>query len=145
MKLTSPEFENGGMIPPELTCDSRNVSPELLITGVPEETKSLALIMDDPDAPGGTFVHWVVWNIPTDTEKIERGTEPEGRYGTSSFGKKTYGGPCPPSGTHRYYFKLYALDEELDLREGSSKKDLEREMEGHILGRAELMGKYRRK
>lgn len=145
MKLTSPDFENGGMMPGELTCDGANISPELLITEVPEGTKSLALIMDDPDAPGRTFVHWVAWNIPSRTNRIERGVEPEGRQGRSSFGREGYGGPCPPSGTHRYYFKLYALDSELRLKEGSSKKELEQEMEGHIIGKAELLGKYSRK
>lgn len=145
MYLTSLDFQNGGMMPVELTCDGRNVSPELVITEVPEGAKSLALIMDDPDAPGGTFVHWVVWNIPPETKKIERGTEPKGVQGKSSFGRKGYGGPCPPSGTHRYYFKLYALDQEIRLHEGASKKELEKEMEGHIVGRAELMGKYSRK
>ncbi len=144
MKLTSPDFDNEGMIPPEFTCDGRNISPELLITGAPEGAKSLAIIMDDPDAPGGTFVHWVVWNIPSRTNSIERGKEPQGQQGTSSFGRKGYGGPCPPSGTHRYYFKLYALDEEIQLEEGSSKKELEKAMDGHTIESAVLMGKYRR-
>ena len=144
MKLTSADFDNEGMIPEEFTCDGRNISPDLSVTDVPEGAKSLALIMDDPDAPGGTFVHWVVWNIPPRTSSIERGKEPEGSQGRTSFGRKGYGGPCPPSGTHRYYFKLYALDEELDLKEGSSKKELESAMEGHIIESAMLMGKYRR-
>jgi hypothetical protein len=145
MKLTSPDFENEGMIPSDLTCDGRDVSPELLITGVPEGTKSLALIMDDPDAPRGTFVHWVVWNIPDDTKRIERGKEPKGNQGTTGFGGRGYGGPCPPSGTHRYFFKLYALDDELHLKEGARKEALEEAMDAHIIEKTELMGKYRRK
>lgn len=144
MKLTSPDFENEGMIPAEFTCDGRNISPELSISEVPEGTKSLALIMDDPDAPGGTFVHWVVWSIQSQTSIIERGKEPEGNQGTTSFGRRGYGGPCPPSGTHRYYFKLYALDEEIKLEAGSSKKELEKAMDGHIIESVVLMGKYKR-
>ena len=145
MKLTSTDFEHEGMIPSEITCDGRDISPELSINDVPEGAKSLALIMDDPDAPGGTFVHWVVWNIPPETGSIERGTEPEGVQGRTGFGGRGYGGPCPPSGTHRYFFKLYALDDELDLREGASKRELEEEMEAHIIAKAELMGKYSRR
>jgi Raf kinase inhibitor-like YbhB/YbcL family protein len=144
MKLTSPDFENGGMIPREMTCDGKDLSPELLIDGVPERAKSLALIMDDPDAPSGTFVHWVVWNIPPGTNRIEHGKEPEGRQGTTGFGGRGYGGPCPPSGTHRYNFKLYALDCEIELRDGSRKGVLEGAMEKHIIEKAELMGKYKR-
>lgn len=145
MELTSTDFDNGGMIPSEMTCDGRDISPELLIGGVPGDAKSLALIMDDPDAPSGSFVHWVVWNIPTGTVRIERGSEPEGIQGRTGFGGRGYGGPCPPSGTHRYYFRLYALDDELALREGSSKGELEEAMESHIIAKAELMGKYKRK
>lgn len=145
MKLTSPDFEGGGMIPSEMTCDGRDISPELSIEDVPEEAKSLAIIMDDPDAPSGTFVHWVVWNIPPDTIKIGRGSEPDGIQGRTGFGGRGYGGPCPPSGTHRYFFKAYALDDEISLREGSSKGELEEAMETHIIASAELMGKYSRR
>jgi len=145
MKLTSPDFENEGMIPSDLTCDDKDLSPELQITGVPDGTKSLVLVMDDPDAPRRTFVHWLAWNIPADTKRIERGKEPQGAQGTNGFGCKGYRGPCPPSGTHRYFFRLYALDEELGLKEGSKKEALEAAMDAHIIEKAELMGKYRRK
>jgi Raf kinase inhibitor-like YbhB/YbcL family protein len=145
MKLTSPAFENNQEIPSEYTCDGADISPELNIGDVPENAKSLALIMDDPDAPGGTWVHWVVWNIPPDTKKIAKDAEPEGIQGTTSFGKQGYGGPCPPSGTHRYIFKLYALDTTLDLEEGSDKKELEAAMQGHIIEKTELTGPYKRK
>ncbi|MFH0868588.1 MAG: YbhB/YbcL family Raf kinase inhibitor-like protein [Candidatus Woesearchaeota archaeon] len=145
MKLTSPAFENNKEMPSEYTCDGANIIPELNIEDVPENAKSLALIMDDPDAPAGTWVHWVVWNIPPDTKTIAKGTEPQGMQGKTSFGKMGYGGPCPPSGTHSYIFKLYALDAMLDLREGSTKENLESAMDGHIIEQAELIGPYRRK
>ena len=144
MKLTSPEFEHNSAMPSEYTCDGANIIPELNIEEIPENAKSLALIMDDPDAPAGTWVHWVVWNIPLDTKTIQKGTEPQGVQGTTSFGKPGYGGPCPPSGTHRYFFKLYALDTTLDLKEGSTKEDLEAVMDGHIIEKTELMGTYKR-
>ncbi len=144
MKITSPDFEEGEMMPRETTCEGRDVSPELHITGVPEGTKSLALICDDPDAPSGAFVHWLVWNIPPDTKKIERGKEPEGVQGVNGFGGRGYRGPCPPSGTHRYFFRLFALKDKLDLREGSRKQALKEAMDPHIIAKAELMGKYRR-
>lgn len=144
MKLTSPDFEEGGMIPRGMTCDGGNVSPELNITGVPEGAKSLALIIDDPDAPRGTFVHWLVWNMPPGTGRMERGKEPPGAQGTCDFGGKGYRGPCPPSGTHRYFFKLYALDEELGLKEGSRKEAFEEAIEGHVIEKTELMGRYKR-
>ena len=144
MELTSPAFENEGMIPSLHTCDGRNVSPELQIAGVPEGTASLALVMDDPDAPGGTFDHWIVWNIPAGTQSVPQGKEPKGAQGRTGFGRLGYGGPCPPGGVHRYFFKAYALDCELDLRKGAGKGELETAMEGHILDRAELMGRYRR-
>ena len=144
MKLTSPDFEEGGMIPRGMTCDGGDVSPELNITGVPEGAKSLALIMDDPDAPRGTFVHWLVWNMPSGTDRMERGKEPPGAQGANDFGGKGYRGPCPPSGTHRYFFKLYALDEEPGLKEGSRKEAFEGAIEGHVIEKAELMGRYKR-
>ena len=144
MKLTSPAFENNREIPSEYTCDGPNVLPELNIEDIPENAKSLALIMDDPDAPAGTWVHWVVWNIPVDTKTIAKGTEPQGIQGTTSFGKPGYGGPCPPFGIHRYFFKLHALDTTLDLKEGSAKEDLEQAMDGHIIEKTELMGTYKR-
>lgn len=145
MKLSSAAFENNAMIPAEYTCDGQDISPPLSISGVPTKAKSLALIMDDPDAPGGTFTHWVVWNIPPDkTEfiKDEKISFPQGR---TSFGDIGYGGPCPPSGVHRYFFKLYALNSMLDLEEESTKKDLERTMTGKIVEQSTLIGKYSRK
>lgn len=144
MRLTSSAFGHNGDIPSEFTCDGDGVSPPLTISEVPENTKTLALISDDPDAPAGTWVHWVVWNIPPDTKEIAKGTEPQGVQGKTDFGKQCYGGPCPPSGTHRYFFKLYALDTELELPEGSAKAGLEKSMEGHILAEAQLIGAYQR-
>jgi hypothetical protein len=115
MKLTSSAFENEGSIPSEFTCDGDDISPPLTISEVPENTKSLALISDDPDAPVGTWDHWVVFNIPPDTREIAKGTEPPGVAGKNSWGRTGYGGPCPPSGTHRYFFKLYSLHTQLYL------------------------------
>ncbi len=144
MELKSPAFEHGGKIPSRHTCDGADVSPTLRISGVPEGVAALALVMDDPDAPGGTFDHWLVWNIPPDTAEVPEGTEPQGVQGRTGFGQLGYGGPCPPNGTHRYRFKLYALDEALDLRAGSSKAKLEAAMEGHVVGEALLEGTYAR-
>lgn len=145
MKLTSPAFAHNGQIPSEFTCDGSGVSPPLSISEAPKGAKSLALVMDDPDAPVGTFVHWVVWNIPADTKEIRKNSEPTGMQGKTDFGRMGYGGPCPPSGAHRYFFKLYALDAELSLPKGSSKKDLEKAMESHVIEKAELIGRYKRK
>lgn len=145
MKLTSFVFTNNGAIPSEYTCDGADSSPPLTISDVPKNAKSLALIMDDPDAPVGTWDHWIVFNIPASTKQIQKGTEPQGVGGKNSWGRTGYGGPCPPSGTHRYFFKLYALDTELNLPKGSTKRDLERAIEGHILAKAELMGTYKRR
>jgi len=144
MKLTSPAFEHNQGIPSEYTCDGSDTSPELNLEDVPENTKSLVLINDDPDAPVGTWDHWIVFNLPPSTTKIEKGQEPSGIGGKNSWGKTGYGGPCPPSGTHRYFFKLYALDAELDLQEGAAKKEIESAMEGHILEKTELIGTYKR-
>lgn len=142
MKLTSFDFKPNEMIPRKFTCDAEDVNPALRIEDIPENAKSLALIVDDPDAPGKTWVHWVVFDIPI-MSVIAEHTVP-GKQGRNDFGKKEYGGPCPPSGQHRYFFKLYALDEELKLSEGISKQDLLRAMEGHILEQAELIGLYAR-
>ncbi len=142
MKITSPEFEHNGLIPEKFTPQGADVNPALIIAGIPEGAKSLALIVDDPDAPMGTWVHWVVFNIPL-MSRIEEDSIP-GKQGVNDFGRKDYGGPCPPSGTHRYFFKIYALDKELDLKEGISKKELERAMQGHVLENAELIGRYKR-
>ena len=145
MKLTSSVFVNNGTIPSEYTCDDSNISPHLMISEVPKNAKSLALIMDDPDAVVGTFVHWVAWNIPPDTEHLQKASEPKAVLGKGGSGKLGYIGPCPPSGTHRYFFKLYALDTTLNLPEGSSKADLENAMQGHIMEQTQLMGTYKRR
>lgn len=142
MKLTSPEFGNNGSIPSKFTCEGEDVSPELIADDIPQDAGSLALIVDDPDAPMGTWVHWVVYDMPV-ISKIDEGAVP-GKQGINDFGKKDYGGPCPPSGTHRYFFKIYALDRKLDLDEGIDKKALEKAMDGHILAQAELVGLYQR-
>lgn len=121
-----------------------DISPELRIEGVPGNAKSLALIMDDPDAPIGTFVHWVVWNIPPETKTLKEGQSPPGNQGMTDFRKRDYGGPCPPSGIHRYYFKLYALDTLLNINSSSIKHDVELAMEGHIIDKVELIGLFKR-
>ncbi len=144
--IASPAFDNGQPIPPRFTADGADISPPLVISGVPEGARSLALIMDDPDAPMGTWVHWVVWNIPPETRRIEEGNLPPGAVeGRNSWGRNAYGGPAPPSGTHRYVFKLYALDGRLDLPDETDKAALLRAMEGHILAQAQLMGTYSRR
>lgn len=145
MKLSSPDFKNNTMMPPELTCDGSDMSPELNIEDVPKNAKSLVLINDDPDAPVGTWDHWIIFNMPSTTEKIEKGQEPQGVGGKNSWGRAGYGGPCPPSGVHRYFFKLYALDTMLNLNEGATKKEIESAMHGHIIAKAELMGTYKGK
>jgi len=144
MKLSSSVFENGEPIPSEYTCDGSDVSPPLTFSDIPENTKSLALIVDDPDAPMGTWVHWLVWNILPNTTGFSKNEIIKFPQGRNDFGKLDYGGPCPPSGKHRYFFKLYALDIILDLNEGSAKKQLESAMSGHIIEEAELMGTYTR-
>jgi Raf kinase inhibitor-like YbhB/YbcL family protein len=145
LKLTSPAFRNNETIPAKYTCDGNNVNPQLEIAGIPEDAKSLALIMDDPDAPSGTWVHWLVWNI-SPISRISEEDVPTGAVeGITSFGKSGYGGPCPPSGTHRYFFKLYALDAKLDLNQNAKKPDLENAIKGHILAKTELIGLYSRK
>lgn len=146
MKISSPAFTHNGHIPEKYTCDGRDINPPLLIEAVPEGTKSLALIVDDPDAPMGTWVHWVVWNIRAETGEIKEDAVPQGAgQGLNDFRRHDYGGPCPPSGVHRYFFKLYALDAVLELGGKAKKADLEKAMKGHILGQAELIGLYKRK
>lgn len=145
MELTSSTFENNSLIPPKYTCDGDNISPPLDISNVPNNAQSLALVIDDPDAPGGDWVHWLVWNINPSLEKIPEGEAPENSVqGTTDFGRSEYGGPCPPSGTHRYQFKLYALDTNINLDSAAKKADLEAAMEGHILDQAILVGLYQR-
>lgn len=149
--LTSAAFAHEGMIPKQYTCDGADISPALAWTGAPDGAKSFALICDDPDAPMGTWVHWVLFNIPATIHELPEKVPPDttlkngARHGFSSFKKPGYGGPCPPSGTHRYYFKLYALDALLNLPGKPTKEDVLKAMKGHILGQTELMGKYSRK
>jgi len=150
LKVTSLAFKNGEMIPKKYTCDGEEVSPPLEWSGVPAGAKSIALISDDPDAPMGTWVHWVIFNMPPDTKELPENV-PHGptldngaKQGIDDSRQIGYGGPCPPSGTHRYYFKVYALDAMLNLKPGITKKDLLRAMEGHILAQGELLGKYKR-
>ncbi len=150
MELTSSAFNEGAMIPGKYTCDGADVSPPLNWGALPAGTKSLALICDDPDAPVGTWVHWVYYDIPAGTEGLPENVAPDerptegGTQGINDFRKIGYGGPCPPGGTHRYYFKLYALDTTLNLSSGATKKQLLKAMEKHIIGQTQLMGKYRR-
>ncbi|MBN1974599.1 MAG: YbhB/YbcL family Raf kinase inhibitor-like protein [Sedimentisphaerales bacterium] len=150
IQITSPAFRNEGMIPPKYTADGSNVSPPLKFGALPEETKSLALINDDPDAPAGTWVHWIMWNIKPDTAGLAENIPPDktlpdgSKQGMTSFGRHGYGGPAPPGGTHRYYFKIYALDTQLNLHERADKQELLKAMEGHILAQGQLMGKYKR-
>jgi len=145
MKLTSPAFEHNKEMPSEYTCDSNDLSPELNIEDIPKNAKSLVLIMDDPDAPMRTWDHWIVFNIGPNTKTINKGEEPNGIGGKNSWGRTGYGGPCPPSGTHRYFFKLYALDSTLSLEEGTSKNVIENAIEKHIIEKTELIGVYKRK
>jgi Raf kinase inhibitor-like YbhB/YbcL family protein len=143
--LSSSAFDNNGTIPSQYTCDGVNISPPLTITGVPTNTKSLALIVDDIDAPRRIFTHWIVWNIPTDKTQFVEGENIDFPQGITSFGKSGYHGPCPPSGPfHRYYFELYALDSSLNLDSSSTKSDLEQSMDGHIISQIVLIGKYAR-
>ena len=145
MKVTSSAFQQGANIPSKFSCDGPNTSPPLQISDVPTEAKSLVLIVDDPDAPSGLFTHWVVWNISPQATTIAEGSTPKGVQGTNDFGKSGYGGPCPPSGTHRYYFKVFALDRELDLPVGAKRSQLDAAMKGHVIAQGELMGRYSRK
>lgn len=145
MKITSSAFQHNQTIPAKYTCDGENISPPLTISEVPEGTQSLLLINDDPDAPAGTWVHWTIWNIDPATAEIAENSVPQGAVeGITSFGSAGYGGPCPPSGEHRYFFKLYALDTTLDLDSKADKAQLEKVMEGHILAEGELIGLYSR-
>jgi Raf kinase inhibitor-like YbhB/YbcL family protein len=143
LTVKSSAFENNKLIPVKYSCDGDEVNPPLTINDVPLGTKTLVLIVDDPDAPRGTFDHWIVWNIPP-TGKIEEHSVP-GTEGLNSAGQRSYIGMCPPSGTHRYFFKIYALDTELTLKpNATNKKDLEKAMQGHILAKGELIGLYKR-
>jgi Raf kinase inhibitor-like YbhB/YbcL family protein len=150
IKLTSSAFKNGEPIPRTYTCDGVNVSPPLEWSGVPRTAKTIAIVCDDPDAPGGTWAHWALYNLPADniglventlaTETLRAG----GFQGKNDFGKIGYGGPCPPSGTHRYFFKIYALDSELPLKAGATKAELMKAMDDHVVLQGQLIGTYRR-
>lgn len=150
MKLTSKVFEHGQEIPLKYSCDGADISPPLRFDDVPAEAASLALICDDPDAPVGVWDHWLIYNLPPMAPGLAEGVpadreHPSGyRQGFNGWGRIGYGGPCPPSGTHRYFFRLYALDAELDLAPGAKKAELLAAMDGHILEQAELMGTYKR-
>jgi Raf kinase inhibitor-like YbhB/YbcL family protein len=142
MTVTSTAFGNNEMIPSKYTCDGADVNPPLLITEIPDGTKSLALIVDDPDVLDGTVDHWVMWNMPVMAD-IDENTA-SGTQGRNKKGNNTYMGPCPPSGTHHYHFRVYALDTKLELDEGAGKKTLLNAMQGHIVGMGELVGIYRK-
>lgn len=149
--ISAEGFKDGEIIPDVYTCKGKDISPTLSWKGIPAQTKSIALIMDDPDAPGGTFVHWVLYNVPPQTQKLpelmpcDKILADGSIQGLTDFGRTGYGGPCPPPGKpHRYYFKLYALDSKITLAPGASKKQLENEMFGHILAKGEIVGIYKR-
>jgi Raf kinase inhibitor-like YbhB/YbcL family protein len=150
LQIASSAFAEGEMIPVPNTCDGPDVSPDLGWTGAPADTKTLALICDDPDAPVGTWVHWVLFNIPAGETGLPAEVAPDpvlgngATHGTNDFGRLGYGGPCPPGGTHRYFFKLYALDTALGLESGATKAQVEAAMQGHVLAEAQLMGRYKR-
>lgn len=155
MQITSPAFEEGGSIPVKYTCDGSDVSPQLSFAGIPDETASLALIVDDPDAPREEpWVHWLIWNLPVDAAVLPEGYPPSGnasrderaRQGTNDFGNEGYGGPCPPPGhdAHRYRFTLYALDTQLKLEAGADRDPLEDAMEGHVVEEDRYTGRYER-
>jgi Raf kinase inhibitor-like YbhB/YbcL family protein len=143
LTVKSSVFEANNLIPKKYSCDGENVNPPLTIEGLPKETKSVVLIMDDPDAPMGTFDHWVVWNIPASTIQIAENTAP-GTEGLNGAKKHGYTGPCPPSGTHRYFFKVYAIDSKFDLPTNSTKHDVEKAMLNRILAKGELVGLFKR-
>jgi Raf kinase inhibitor-like YbhB/YbcL family protein len=143
LSISSPDFTDGAFIPARFTCEGPNVPPTLEIAGVPAGTRSLALVVEDPDAPSGTFTHWIVWNIPPGVRQVTAGALPAGvRQGTNDFGTGGYSGPCPPSGTHLYYFRISALDTALRLPAKASRQEFDAAINGHVLVSAELMGRY---
>lgn len=151
ISISAEGFKDGTTIPDVYTCKGKDISPTLSWKGIPAQTKSIALIMDDPDGSGGTFVHWVLYNVPAGTQKLSEGMPHDkvlsdgSIQGITDFGRTGYGGPCPPPGKpHRYIFKIYALDSNIILAEGASKKQLENAMKGHILAKGEIVGVYRR-
>lgn len=151
ISLKSTAFEHGSMIPSKYTCDGKDISPPLQWSNLPAGAKTLVLISDDPDAPMGTWVHWVIFNIPAEKEGLPEGIPGVERFsdgtvqGKNDFGRIGYGGPCPPGGTHRYFFKIYALDTQLELMPGSTKSHVLQAMKGHVLDSGELMGRYTRR
>jgi Raf kinase inhibitor-like YbhB/YbcL family protein len=151
IKIKSLAFVPGGKIPGKYTCDGMDISPPLSWTSGPEGTKTFALICDDPDAPMGTWVHWVLFNLPADITEFRENVPPDkelengAKQGMNDFRKIGYGGPCPPGGTHRYFFKLYALDTEINLEAGATKAELLEAMEGHILAEGQMIGRYERR
>ncbi|MBN1618465.1 YbhB/YbcL family Raf kinase inhibitor-like protein [Candidatus Dojkabacteria bacterium] len=150
MKVSSPSFINNGFIPSLYTCDGSNLNPELVVEEIPGSTKSLALIVDDPDAPMGIWTHWIVWNIipkksQTNKLNIPQGATPQNSVvGVNDFGNNNYDGPCPPNGTHRYFFRIVALDNTINIQEESNANDLQKAIEGHIIEQAQLIGLYQR-
>lgn len=145
MKIQSPAFKNNQVIPTKYTCDGEGINPPLLFSDVPENTQSFALLVDDPDAPSGTFTHWIVWDISPNTSKVGENSVPnEASQGLSDAGKIGYIGPCPPSGTHRYFFKLHALDTKFNLSGTVKREDFDNAMSGHIISQAQLIGFYSR-
>jgi len=145
MKISSPAFQAQQNIPVKYTCDGQNINPPLAFVNVPSQAQSLVLIVDDPDAPAGTWTHWTLWNIDPHIAGIDENSVPPGAVqGKTSFGKPGWGGPCPPSGTHRYFFKLYALDADLNLSASADVQELQDTMRNHIIGSAELVGLYSR-
>lgn len=150
MQITSSAFGEGAQIPRRYTCDADNISPPLAWSGVPAAAQSLALIADDPDAPGGTWIHWVVFDLPAGAQGLPEAVKAQpsiaggGTQGVTSFRKIGYGGPCPPSGVHRYYFRLYALDKQLGLPSSATAREVQAAMQGHVLAESALMGRYQR-
>lgn len=150
ISITSNAFSEGGMIPAEYTCDGKDISPQISWSGIPKNTRSIVLIADDPDAPAGTWVHWVVYNIPPERKVFGEGIQPRESLddgtmqGKNDFGRIGYGGPCPPGGTHRYYFRIYALEEKPDVRPGLTKKQIMEKIKDLIVSEGHLMGKYGR-
>ena len=142
--ITSAAFKDQGAIPKKYGCSGESISPPLSFSGIPREAKSLVLILTDPDAPGGLFTHWVVWNIPPADASIGEGQRPGGIEGVNSFGNNGYGAPCPPNGSHRYIFDTYALDTTLSLAKGSGREDVEKAMQGHIAAQGKIVGTYRK-
>jgi Raf kinase inhibitor-like YbhB/YbcL family protein len=146
MKITSSAFQEGGNIPDKFSKNGENINPALRIEGAPAEAKSLLLIMDDPDAPVGLFTHWLVWNLDPKTTEIAENSVPKGAVqGTNDYPNLGYGGPQPPSGTHRYYFKVFALDQTLDLKSGAKRAEVDAAMRGHVIAQGQLMGRYSHK